>query len=250
MREMGQLRARAGAVQPVGTPILPEGLGFTVVPTDAIDPEQAIALVLAEYLRGLEFWINNRDLADPPTLSKPFRFVEVFDEWPEADQELPYPCASVGSADVGYRGHALTPTPIEGTFGVYDVPEAMRGSVLVKTAEVDQEFQIDVWTRDVPKREAVLARLSSAFAPQEGIGRVMLSGTPAYWNLPVRVSLNGYRRVDEPEPVYSHERRAVVRVQASIDVVHLACATLLDVGYRLTLGTGAELEALAAGDTE
>ena len=244
---MAQLGPRTLGARPVGAPIVPEGLGVTIVPTDAVDPEQAASSVLAAYLASLEFTVNNRaPLADPPQIPQTFRFKEVFDEWPEADRELPYPCASVGAADVAYGAHSLVPTPVEGTFGIYDVPGAMVGSVLWKTAELDAEFQIDVWTRDTARREAVIARMSSAFAPVEGTSRVMLTGTPSYWNLPVRASLTSVRRVDEPDPVYSHERRAVVRVQVGIDVVDLRCATLLDIGYRLTLGTGADLD--AAGD--
>jgi hypothetical protein len=249
MRQMAQLTPRRGAGQAIGTPILDDGLGVTLVPTDAIDPEQAAADVLASYLRTLTFFVNNRaPQSDPPLPTQQFQFEKVFDEWPEADRELPYPCATVHAAEAPYSHHALVPTPLDGTFGLYDVPGAMRGTVLWKTAELDAAFQVDVWTRDVAKREAVLARMQSAFAPEEGSARVMLTGTPSYWNLPIRASLepDAIARIDEPEPVYSHERRAIVRVRASVDVVDLRCATLLDVGYRLTLGTGAELEALAA----
>lgn len=251
MRDMAQLTRRSQPVQPVGTPIIPDGLGVTLVPTDAIDAEQACAIAIAAYLRSLTFYVNNREgIAHPAGPPKPFQFEDVFDEWPDPTQPVPYPCASVGTADVAYEAHSLVPTPLEGTFGLYDVPGAMRGTALWKTAEIAPEFQIDVWTRDIAKREAVIARMSSAFAPVEGVARVMLTGPSAYWNLPIRAQLLGVRRVDEPEPVYSHERRAIVRVRASVDVVDLRCATLLDVGYRLTLGTGAYLDALAAGETE
>lgn len=249
VREMAQLTPRRGVSQAIGTPILDEGLGVTLVPTDAIDPEQAISNVLAAYLRSLVFFVNNRaPLSSPPLPTQQFRFEKVFDEWPEADRELPYPCATVHATDVPYQHHSLAPTPVDGTFGLYDQAGATRGTVLWKTAELDAAYQIDVWTRDTAKREAVLARMQSAFAPEEGTARVMLTGTPSYWNLPVRASLeeDAVSRIDEPEPVYSHERRAIVRVRASVDVVDLRCASLLDVGYRLTLGTGAELEALAA----
>ncbi len=253
LRQMAQLGRRRQPAQAIGTPILSDGLGVVIVPTDAIDPEQAVSNVLAAYLRTLVFFVNNRRAeADPPQPGQKFSFEKVFDEWPEADRELPYPCATVTAAGGGmYSHHSLVPTPVEGTFGLYDQPSALKGTVLWKTAELDTAYQIDVWTRDVAKREAVLARMQSAFAPEEGTSRVMLTGTPSYWNLPVRVSLEpaAISRIDEPEPVYSHERRGIVRVRASVDVVDLRCATLLDVGFRLTLGTGAELDTIAAGDT-
>lgn len=253
LRQMAQLGRRRQAPQALGTPILSDGLGVVIVPTDAIDPEQAVSNVIAAYLRTLVFFVNNRrSEADPPQVGQKFSFEQVFDEWPEADRELPYPCATVTAAGGGmYSPHSLVPTPVEGTFGLYDKPAALKGSVLWKTAELDTAYQIDVWTRDVAKREAVLARMQSAFAPEEGTSRVMLTGTPSYFNLPVRVSLepDAISRIDEPEPVYSHERRAIVRVRASVDVVDLRCATLLEIGFRLTLGTGAEVDALIAGDT-
>lgn len=238
-RQPAQLMRRRGEAQAMGTPILSPGGGVHLVPTDAIDPEKACSMVLGAYLRSLVFFVNNRaPLSSPPLPSGEFRFEQVFDEWPEADRELPYPCASVHAADPAYERHSLAPTPVEGTFGLYDAPGAMQGSVLWKTAELSASFQIDIWTRSVSKREAVLARMQSAFAPEEGTARVMLTGAPNYWNLPVRASLeeDAIRRIDEPEPVYSHERRAIVRVRAEVDVVDLRCATLLDIGYRLTLG--------------
>lgn len=248
LRQMAQLGRRRQCAQPVGSPILTDGLGVVLVPTDALDPEQAVSNVLAEYLKSLVFFVNNRSpQAHPPQPVQRFQFEEVFDEWPEPDRELPYPCATVHSADPAYEPHSLVPTPVEGTFGLYDHPGATSGTVLWKTAELVGVFQIDVWTRDTAKREAVIARMQSAFSPEEGNSRVMLTGCPGYWNLPVRASLepSAIQRVDEPEPVYSHERRAIVRVRASVDVVDLRCATLLDVGYRLTVGTGPELEALS-----
>ncbi len=252
LRQMAQLGRRRQLPQALGTPIVSDGLGVILVPTDAIDPEQAVSNVLAAYLRTLVFFVNNRRTeADPPQPSQKFSFNEVFSEWPEADRELPYPCASVTAAGGGmYSRHSLVPTPVEGTFGLYDKPEALRGSVLWKTAELDTVYQLDIWTRDTAKRESVLARMQSAFAPEEGTSRVMLTGTPSYFNLPVRASLeeDAISRIDEPEPVYSHERRAIVRVRASVDVVDLRCASLLEVGFRLTLGTGAEVDALT-GDT-
>lgn len=249
-RQMAQLTRRQGAQQAPGTPILDDGLGVKLVPTDALDPEQACSAVLAAYLQSLEFFVNNSAaVSSPPGVAQRFKFRQVFDEWPEADRELPYPCATVQAADPMYEHHSLVPTPVDGTFGLYDAAGATKGTVLWKTAELSAVFQVDVWTRTVPKREAVIARMQSAFAPEEGTARVMLTGTPVYWNLPVRASLaeNAIRRIDEPEPVYSHERRAIVRVRAEVDVVDLRCASLLDVGYRLTLGTGAELD---AGETE
>lgn len=248
LREMAQLGRRRQPPQAIGTPILTDGLGVVLVPTDAVDPEQACSNVIGAYLRTLTFSVNNRPPeSNPLQPTQVFQFEKVFDEWPEPDQNLPYPCASVVTAgDTMYEPHSLAPTPVEGTFGLYDVPEALRGTVLWKTAEAVVEFQIDLWLRDVAKREAVIARMQSAFAPEEGNRRVMLTGTPSYFNLPVRatIDLAAIRRIDVPEANYSHERRAILHVIASVDVVDLRCATLLDVGFRLTLGTGSELEAL------
>lgn len=242
-RRMPQLGLRRQPPQPVGAPIVADGRGTFPVPNDAIDPEQAIAKVLAAYLLSLTFNVNNRTpLSNPPQITQQFRLEEVFDEWPESDTELPYPCASILAPETAYDAHAFTPTEVEGTFGLYDVAGATSGTFLLKTAEVDLTYQVDIWTRDVAKREAVIARMQSAFAPEDNVSRVMLTGTPSYWNLPVRCALEGIRRVDTANAVYSHERRAVLSIRGTVSVVDLRCATLLDPGYRLSVGTSTELE--------
>lgn len=214
-----------------GVPILDPVEFGRRVPSDALDPEEAAEQVLAEYLRGLEFIVSGRR-PDGRTSAEArrFRFREVFPSWPDPSVEVPYPCASVSGGPIALERHSLVPTPIEESFGRYGA-----GTALWKLGEMVATFQVDAWLNTGPDREAVVARLPGAFAPGETADRVLLSGTPVYWSLPVRARLVSYERVDTPGARYSNERRVRCDVETSVDVVELRCATLLSGRAHLTV---------------
>jgi hypothetical protein len=211
-----------------GTPILMNDEFGVRVPTDAIDPEQAMAVVMRAYLEGLEFAINGNG-GTTPVPSTQFRFEAVLDEWPDPGSQPPYPCATLSMSEVPILAHKLGgPSALEDTWGRYDCEDkGIAGTCLWKLGEADATMQIDVWATNVAQREAILARLVSAFSPGEATSRLMLTGTPMYYCLPVRAQLLGYRRVDETDPVWANERRAIVSVNVNIDSVELRCATML-----------------------
>lgn len=231
----------------VGTPIFPATDFGHRVPSDAIDPEQAIQTVLAAYLKSLEFIETGR--AGPNRVaSRKFSFNEVFDSWPDPNVDLPYPCASIEAAAATYERHALTPSVLEQTFGTYD-ESGKATTALWKLGALVVDTQIDVFANGEGAREAMIARMPGAFAPAEDTDRVLLTGTPLYWCLPVRARLLTHQRMDEEGPIYANEWRARFSVRCIAEVVELRCANLLSVRSHLTAGEMVEIANAADGVT-
>lgn len=218
----------------VGTPIVPEEEFGRRVQSSAMDPKSALSRILAAYLATLEFAVSGTR-GPISTSDVRFKLEHVLEDWPDPDQQLVYPSASIVVPDIGMSRHAFAPTALEETLGVYDCPGILDGSVLWKLGEQDVELQVDFWLNSVPARDAVAARLPGAFAPGESAMRVMVEGTPEYWSLPARFALVGWADKDEPGTAYAHERRLTATIRGTIDVVELRCATRLDPSFRLDL---------------
>lgn len=183
-----------------------------------IDPRNAAALVLRDYLASLEFRRWGGDA--PDTL---FKLRHVHEEWPEPSVELDYPVASiVDSGNTPMDAHALVPTCLEETRDVFG-----EGTVLWKLAEASIMFQIDFFTDDAPTREAIAAALPSAFNPDidERAG-VILRGSCHYYDRSIRATLEGFRRMDYEGSIYPRERRLMTQVRCDLDVVSLRCYTV------------------------
>jgi hypothetical protein len=218
----------------IGTPIVPSHVGRRVR-VSAMDPKTALSAILAAYLRTLQFTVSGTR-GDPATSDEAFKLVDVLEKWPDAAEELEYPSASILVPDTGLVAHSLAPTTIEESLGRYDCPGVLDGSVLWKLGEVDVAMQVDFWLNTTMGRDAVASVLPGAFAPGENARRVMLEGTPRYWDLPARFALEDWIDKDEPGQVYAHERRMQVTIRGTIDVVELRCASVLDPSFRLVLG--------------
>lgn len=208
------------AILPASRPLIPATI-------QTIGPRQVMADTLAEYLRGACFRIFG-DLAP----DEPLRLEEVFAEWPDVSQQLPYPCASVVErTDTFYQPHNFVPSALEDTLGTFDglVGEKVGDpkTVLWKVAEASVEFQVDFWTSNVPHREAIEARLGHLFNPNEERSGVLIEGPHRYYSLPVRATLLSHRRIDTTATVYPNERRLQTVIRCEVDVVHLRAATLL-----------------------
>lgn len=222
----------------------PHGALYESAAPALTDPRAACADALAAYLGRLVF---TRWGADAP--STPFQLDRVTQEWPEPSEALLYPSASIVDVeDSALEGHALVPTPLEETYGVFG-----EGTVLWKVAEMPVTFQVDFWTDDAPTREAVAARLPSAFAPGEDGARIVLTGSSRYWGRTVRASLISYRRQDNAGSSFPRERRLMARVRCEVDVVDLRCATLVQPSLEVLTVDGAptpEPEAQPASSVE
>lgn len=211
-----------------GTMLLPRE-GRTIARRNKFDPRAAMAQVLACYLGSSEFvrWGGvERDSA--------FKLVGVLEEWPDPGRELVYPSASVIDAGATpFDDFSFTPMAMEETWNVF-APD----TVLWKIGEVSHTFQVDFWTDNVGDREAIAADLPGLFSPGESSSRVVLAGSPQYYDLPVRASFVDYERIDTPSSVYESERRLLARIQCDIDVVELRCASRF--APRIVLDTTSE----------
>lgn len=223
-----------------GTPILPADDFSVRVPNDALDPEQAILRVLKAYLLTLTFR-EARRAGPKPMKPVRFGFSDVFEDWPDPNRDLPYPCASLAMPSGKYEAHSLTPTPIEESYGIYDGAKGTGSTMLWKLSALSQPVQLSCWVTDKASQEAIAARIPGAFAPGSVAGRVLLTGDPLYWCLPVRASLVEHDKIEEAEALYANERRMDFMLQVNVDVVELRCANLLSVRTHLTIGEMVEI---------
>ena len=211
-----------------GTPLFDSpGDPFPLARIATLDPRNAMAEVLAAFLRNAKFVRGGGTAADTE-----FKLNEVEPEWPDPSVEIRYPTASIiDRAAIPYQAHALTPTPLEETWGQFDTgcfdPEPgdrEKLTVLWKTSEAVAEFQVDYWTNDKPTREAIAARIPSLFNPEEGRAGVVLAGEPRYFLRRVRATLLDNQRMDTAGTVYPNERRLMTVVLCEMDVVQLRVA--------------------------
>lgn len=205
----------------------PQAVLFPQAGAPLLSPIKAAMVSLAGFLASLDFcrWGG----AAPNTN---FKLNDVFTEWQEADKTLPYPCASIIDGEpVEYGASSLVPHVLEETHNLYG-----KNTVLWKTDEIDVDFQVDFFATDVPTRDALDARLPSAFAPGEDGSRVVLVGSTLYYNRPVRAYLKDSWRMDNPDSVHARERRLRSMITCTIDVVDLRCVSLLQASTRYTIG--------------
>lgn len=206
---------------PTGVPqgtVLDEDAAYPLAAISTLDPRQAMANTLACYVGNADF-VRDGGTA-PDTV---FRLEAVFSEWPDAEQELPYPCASiVDKGPIPYDGQNFTPVPIESTLEVF-----CPNTVLWKTAEAMAEFQVDYWANDKNTRRALASRITSLFSPGENRNGVILQGDPKYFDRRMRAWLVDHERPDDEDTVYSRERRVRTTVRCEIDVVQLRQAVPL-----------------------
>lgn len=199
-----------------GTPL--HVVGGRHVEVGAVSSSDAARDVVAAYLRTLEFVIPSND--GPRVL----KLNAVFTDWPDPNTPLPYPCASVTLVnELPIDRHNFTPTPIDEPFGT-----RKPGTALWKLGERIGDLQVDFWTNTVPARDAIDARLPSAFAPGEDSSVVLLSGVEGYWCATVKASYEGSMPMDNATAVAADERRLRVRIRVSIDELELRCGVLLE----------------------
>lgn len=195
----------------LGRPIVSNG--FPRVPGATLDARGAAGEILRCFVAGIEF---HRD-GGAGRPSTPFVLNAVHASWPDAKVKLDYPCASVTDAKLQDLGaHNFVPTVLEETLDRF-----CENTVLWKLAELEAEFQVDIFANDEPTRQAIMAALPGAFSPDEDRYGVIAEGSPRYFDRTARLTLLSYRRPDTPSAVFDRERRIVCRVSAEIDVVVL-----------------------------
>lgn len=199
-----------------GTPL--HVVAYPLARTNTLDPRNAMANVLAAYLRCATFRISGGLDADTV-----FNLEDVLEEWPDPSVELLEPVASiVREGAVPYRVHNCTPTPCEDTW------DQCAETMLWKTGEAVADFQVDFWAQDTATRTAMAAALPALFNLGEERSGVLLAGDPEYFDRTVRATLLDHMRHDNPDSVYGNERRLTAKVRCEVDVVHLRHAKPLE----------------------
>jgi hypothetical protein len=217
--------------QGAGTVIGQPGLDWALCAPGTQDARAAAAEALARYLFAQDFVRTGGTQADGL-----FRLKVVRQEWPEPDEALEYPSASIiDYGDGQVQGHDLGVTVLEDTLDVFG-----PGTVLVKSGELVAKFQVDFWADDLPTREAMAANLPRLFAPGLTTSRLLLRTGPRYFGRPVRCTLLSWRRDDDASGVYVRERRLMAIVQAEIDMVDLRAAQILIPSAQVDETTGPE----------
>jgi len=191
------------------TPVLLASVGRAT-----LDPRQAAAEAIAAYLLSLHFckW-NGADLESP---ASSFQLRNVQREWPEPNQPLAYPCASI--IDLGmssYEAANLVPVCLENT-----VDRHGPGTVLWRLSELTADFQVDFFSDDKPTRESIAAALPSAFSPGETYG-VELACSERYYRTSARATLIASLREDDSGTAYVRERRLRTTIRVQIAVLDL-----------------------------
>lgn len=199
--------------KPIGTP-LQAIVGPDRMPlgeTPHLDARNAAASILSAYLQRIVFRSGGGEQSD-----KDFRLNSVRPNWPEPEDRLDYPCASIDDGVSLYDAHDLVPTMQEETYECFG-----PGTVLWKTSELVVDFQVDFWSSVQAHREAISASLPRAFSPTERRAGVLLAGHPDYFLRPLRATLINSDQIDTSGTAFDRERRLRVTIRSEIDVVHL-----------------------------
>lgn len=195
-------------------------------------PRDAAAEALAVYLERA-VWLVPSSVAGQ---DRPFKLNRVLREWPNEDNELDQPSASIVTISDERQAHNLTPTMLESTFGQF-----APNTVLWKVAERELVFQIDFWLTNKPERQAIEAGLDEYFCPTEDRRGILLEGPPEYWSQPIRYRLDtvrGAERNDDSSLVLGRNRTLLARVVAHIDDLQLRLAAELDPQISLAVNDG------------
>ena len=186
---------------------------FPTMRVARIGAARAAAMAVAAFVEEATFVIG----AGVDGLETPFNLEAMLFKFPR-NSELVYPTGSIVEVLGDRQAHNLSPTPMESTLDRYG-----PGTVLWKTAELVNEWQLDFFVSDDATQEAIRAALPALFNPREDAAGVLLQGPEQYWCLPVRATLLGdpTTTTDSDEGILTGERRLMARVRTEIDEVHL-----------------------------
>lgn len=188
-------------------------------PQPLLDARDAAAQVIAAYLESAEWAVRDKGGGEPTK----FRLNRCTFSWPDPDQRLDYPSASIDDGVDTYEAHNLVPSALEETWHQFG-----RNTVLWKDSELVIEFQVDFWANSEAHREAFAANLPRIFNPTEIRAGVILSGHPCYYFRSVRATLVSVERINTSDSVFANERRLRTVIRAEIDSVHLRAAPALN----------------------
>lgn len=177
------------------------------------DARTALKRGLANYIESIPTFIH-------PTHGRPVKLAAVFDVWPDQEDKIVIPSATVYSSDPHpYEAHAFGPTIDPGC-----KIDAM--TYLVKYAEIRFDMTIDILTSDPEERVAFSMMMEDALNPVEWMSGFRLD-LPHYHNLRATYELlNGNYPDDEPN-VFKRNRHLTYTIRGNVSAVRIKTITPL-----------------------
>lgn len=166
-----------------------------------LDPEKACAEALAALLRKQRFIVWGGDPQEPTDLTRnrEFQLAAVLDDYPDANQVMEYPTASIIPRQAATYGDNLTPFALEHTW------DQARGTVFWKLGTVAGVFQLGLWADSKPLRDAMAAQITRVLNPRESMSGVLLQLPETYACSVGRFLLTEMQRIDLPAKSFTQE---------------------------------------------
>jgi hypothetical protein len=195
----------------------------------AVDGRTVALNILADYIASLTFFLPGA-VGNPPT---PFVIprANVYIEWPDYTEEMPFPSVAVVHSRADYNVIGLVSYVEEDTRDVF-----APGTVVQWQSEYTETINLEVWTAKKAQRRSILAGLETAITPTEQMSGLRFK-MPDYYNELVCFTLNRREVMDEPDAA-RNRRRAQLEIEMRFNVV--ALVNYLPLQTKLLVQTGVD----------
>lgn len=137
---------------------------------------------------------------------------QAYDDWPNPNQKLEYPCLSIFSRNPSYMG--VNPYVISKGDPIISGPDEDKVPVRTVIGMWDFKFQIDLWADSKPTRAKIEKELMAAFSKDRSTSGVNLQLTD-YFSEWVHFDLADFAYADTEEGSQRSEWRVKVDVLAN-----------------------------------
>ncbi len=173
------------------------------------DARTALKRGLANYMKSLPTFIH-------PTHGRLVKLAAVFDVWPDQEDKLVIPSATVYSSDPHpYEAHAL---------GLTIDCKIDAVTYLVKYAEIKFDMTIDILTSDPEERIAFSMMMEDALNPVDWMYGFKLD-LPHYHNQRAVYELIGGNYPDDEPNVFQRNRHLTYTVRGNVSAVRVKTIT-------------------------
>jgi hypothetical protein len=135
---------------------------------------------LFAYLSALRY-VRQGATTGPETISFPVPADQLFVEWPDNVQALPFPSIVALDGRADYVGHGLGPPTVFGD----TVGAAGPGTALIRGDEYVEDVRLEVWASTKGQRRGILAALEMAFKVSQKRGSLLIT-LPDYYGQTAR----------------------------------------------------------------
>lgn len=140
-------------------------------------------------------------------------FVNVYPDWPEQNQQLVYPCASIFTGEPQY---ARCP-PYLKTQGTTNVMTNTASNIYV-VGQFDFNLQLDIWARYKVERDSLYQLVFNVIEPVTPRGfNLQLS---SYYNEWVTFTQTSFKFLDDPDSVALKQWRVLVNLKATCRAIN------------------------------